>query len=286
MTGRKNIYELISENIDVNREFANIEYLWSQKSILSYASKYNYQKKINNCTIEEYVDIFLFYNWKARYFSMNCTDFKNRIKTHSKDLDEIDKILVLMEYYKNILELFIREACPFSGNICVCNFFPSFYILRENINLLIEKLSLQAIYDKDKELISLVPKSAEAIATAEISSDKTGLAILKYHHALLKGQLEEKRQILEAIAIENEQLLKKPPQECKTLCDKTRGLINTMNIRHNNTKDSEVFARLNPKEQEEWYDEIYQMLLLCILENDNIARMKRVKQVFKDMKDE
>ena len=59
-----------------------------------------------------------------------------------------------------------------------------------------------------------------------------------------------------------------------------------MNIRHNNTKDSEVFARLNPKEQEEWYDEIYQMLLLCILENDNIARMKRVKQVFKDMKDE
>lgn len=286
MTGRKNIYELISENIDISCEFANIEYLWSLKNILSYSSKYDYSKKIGNCTIEEFVDIFLFYKWKARFFSYNCTDFKNRIKDQSKDFDEIDKILFFIEYYKNILELFIREACPFSSNICVCNFHPSFYILRQNIHLFIERLNYHAVYDESLDFYYLVPKSAEAIAAAEISTDKTGLAILKYHHALLKGQLEEKRQILEAIATENEQLLKRPPQECKTLCDKTRGLINTMNIRHNNTKESEVFAKLSPKEQENWYDEIYQMLLLCVLENDNIARMKKVKQVFQNMKEE
>lgn len=286
MTGRKNIYELITEDFDAQREINYITQLWRLNLIVHYVDRYGYNIFCSNSTIENFVDKYFFHKWKSRGFCITCQDMQKRLENIANKFDKETKIILYLEYYKNILKLFAREAQPFNSSACECIFHEFFYIMLQNINLLIEKLSLQEVFDKDLELIYLVPKSAEAIAAAEISTDKTGLAILKYHHSLLKGQLEEKRQILEAIATENEQLLKKPPQECKTLCDKTRGLINTMNIRHNNTKESEVFAKLSPKEQEDWYDEIYQMLLLCILENDNIARMKKVKQVFKDMKEE
>ena len=286
MVGRKNIYELMEEDFDSQREIDYITQLWRMRLIINYIDSYRHHIFCADSSIEDFVDKYIFHKWKARGFCINCQDMQKRLEGIAKRFNKETKIRIYLEYYKNILNLFAREARPFDTMRCTCVFHEFFYIMQQNINLLIEKLSLQVVYDKDMELIYLVPKSAEAIAASEVSSDKIGLAILKYHHALLKGQLEEKRQILEAIATENEHLLKKPPQECKTLCDKTRGLINTMNIRHNNTKESEVFAKLSLKEQENWYDEIYQMLLLCILENDNIARMKKVKQVFKDMKEE
>ena len=285
MTGRKNIYELISENFDVNRELKNIKDLWRKRHIIEYHARYEHIYAAD-CTVESFVNTYYFSGWKARGFCISCSDMRTRIDQLEEGMSVEDKLISCLEYYTNILQLFISKAQPSDNYVCECKISKDLYILSQNLDLLIEKLNHHVIYDENLDFHYIVPKSAEAIAAAEISSDKTGLAILKYHHALLKGQLEEKRQILEAIATENEQLLKKPPQECKTLCDKTRGLINTMNIRHNNTKESEVFAKLSPKEQEEWYDEIYQMLLLCILENDNIARMKKVKQMFKDMKEE
>lgn len=286
MTGRKNIYELVTEEFDPQVELNYIAQLWELELIKSYLGRYGNNMSCSNSTIEDFVNRYLFHKWKARGFCITCKDMRTKLKNISQEFKNETKMLIALEYYKNILNLFLREARPFDTSKCECIFNQLYYIMSQNINLLIEKLFLQEVYDRSKDLIYIIPKNAEAIASAEISSPKTGLAILKYHHALMNGQLEEKRQILEAIATENEQLLKKPPQECKTLCEKTRGLINTMNIRHNNTKESEIFAKLSPKEQEDWYDEIYQMLLLCILENDNIARMKKVKQVFKDMKEE
>lgn len=285
MSGRKNIYELISDNFDLNRELKNIMDLWDKKHIIEYHARYEHIYA-SECSVESFVDTYYFSGWKARGFCISCADMRARISLLVESVSLEDKIISYLEYYTNILQLFISRAKPSDKYTCDCNISKDLYILYQNIDLLIEKMAHHVIYDENLDFYYIVPKSAEAIAAAEISSDKTGLAILKYHHALLKGQLEEKRQILEAIATENEQLLKKPPQECKTLCDKTRGLINTMNIRHNNTKESEVFAKLSPKEQENWYDEIYQMLLLCVLENDNIARMKKVKQVFQNMKEE
>ena len=52
-----------------------------------------------------------------------------------------------------------------------------------------------------------------------------------------------------------------------------------MNIRHNNIEGKnavEYVKNLSDEELEEWYDETYQMLLLCFLEYDNIERSKRI----------
>ena len=36
---------------------------------------------------------------------------------------------------------------------------------------------------------------------------------------------------------------------------------------------------MGKKELEEWYDEIYQMVLLCVLVADNITRNKKVEEL-------
>lgn len=61
-------------------------------------------------------------------------------------------------------------------------------------------------------------------------------------------------------------------------------LLNKLNIRHNNIegKNAKDYVKnLSEKELEEWYDETYQMLQLCILEHDNIGRNKKVDSLKK-----
>ena len=63
-------------------------------------------------------------------------------------------------------------------------------------------------------------------------------------------------------------------------------LLNNMNLRHNNCTEgdryyNEVVAQMTDEELENWYDELYQMILLAYLELDNIDRNKRVEELRK-----
>ena len=59
-------------------------------------------------------------------------------------------------------------------------------------------------------------------------------------------------------------------------------MLNKMNIRHNNVDESdksnyvEYVAKLSSDELENWYDELYQLMLLAILELDNVERTIRI----------
>ena len=59
-------------------------------------------------------------------------------------------------------------------------------------------------------------------------------------------------------------------------------LLNKLNIRNNNVEGekAEVFTQqLSPEELEEWYDDTYQLLLLAFLEDDNMKRRQKVKDL-------
>lgn len=54
-----------------------------------------------------------------------------------------------------------------------------------------------------------------------------------------------------------------------------------MNIRHNNLSGKNAVPyvqNMSDVELEEWYDETYQILLLCILEYDNIERNNKISK--------
>lgn len=57
-----------------------------------------------------------------------------------------------------------------------------------------------------------------------------------------------------------------------------------MNIRHNNKSGKnkkELVAQMGDDELESWYDELYQLLLFCVLIEDNKERKDKVDDLLK-----
>ena len=147
------------------------------------------------------------------------------------------------------------------------------------MDLLLEHINYEKyIFDNEEKLI-LVPKNPAATAVAEISSQETAMAILKYHHALLKGQLEEKRKILLSIAHEYESLLSNGVDGFNDYFTKAREMLNNLDIRHNNKEGKhkkDFIINMSTEELEKWYDELYQLLLFCVLIKDNKHRKDEI----------
>lgn len=68
--------------------------------------------------------------------------------------------------------------------------------------------------------------------------------------------------------------------------DKTNALLNSLHIRHNNkTKENNKnkIINIDENELEKWYDELYQLLLFCILIKDNLERKNNIKNFLKEL---
>ena len=92
--------------------------------------------------------------------------------------------------------------------------------------------------------------------------------VIEYNHYLLKGDLDKKRNILKALADKIEGFR---DNLNKTLFSDFGYLANNLNIRHNNLEGKnkkEYLVNIDNEELECWYDETYQVMLLCILENN------------------
>ena len=140
---------------------------------------------------------------------------------------------------------------------------------------------------EEENKILIVPKKAEAISVAEISTEKTALAILKYNHVSMKGDLEGKRNLLNSIYLEYETVLENPIDNYKDFFAKTKQLYNNLHIRHDNkTKENNKNPIIDvaDDELEKWYDELYQLLLFCVLIKDNLKRKKEVDEFLKTIK--
>ncbi len=119
-------------------------------------------------------------------------------------------------------------------------------------------------------------------AVAEVVDPNTAYAVIEYNHHLLKGDIAEKQRILKLLADKFEPLRGELKRVNKELESNTGYLLNKMNIRHNNMEGKnaiEYVKNLSDEELEEWYDETYQMLLLCFLEYENIERNKKINKL-------
>lgn len=275
---RKNIFELLSEKYDIVEEINKIK-----KIAESYKICYDSSAKY---TIETAFNLFFIYKWKARGSFLDCDEIKRKIGMpeyfNTKDIEDIS---IALEYYMNIVYCITIHSIKKESSITVL---PSkIKIIIRNIAILADALNLDRIINEEEETVILVPKNPAATAVAEIAPKTIAFAILKYNHASLKGQLEEKRKLLASIANEYEPLLDNPTSGFSDYFTKTNALLNNLHIRHNNKKGkhkNEVLLNMKPEELEKWYDELYQLLLFCVLVKDNTARKEKVVELLKGLK--
>ncbi|MBR1778303.1 MAG: hypothetical protein IJ752_06955 [Alphaproteobacteria bacterium] len=189
----------------------------------------------------------------------------------------------MLEYFLNIIRL-MQKKIGFGTEF---RYDDKYIMLLQNITLLLDHLHYEEHYFEDEEKVILIPKNPAATAVAELSSEDTAFAILMYHHGSLKGNLTEKRKLLSQIALEYEPLLRKGVDCFSDYFDKARALLNNLDIRHNNRSGKNknpLIETLSAEELEKWYDELYQLLLFCILIKDNTTRKNNMAEFLKGLK--
>lgn len=269
---RKNIFEILDDIYDIKIEINKIDFLFKE-ALLIVQNQLNFQQQKGN--VEAVIEDKLFFVWKQRGSCLNCEEMRRKLGINITKYG-LDDIIIRLEYYLNIINLA-------NTKLRYPNFQKTqqFIILEDNIKILLDHLNYECLNIPEEEKVLLVPKNAAATSVAEISSKDTALAILMYNHASLKGDLSQKRNLLLKIYLEYETLLKKGITGFSEYFDKTRGLINKLNIKHNNKKEIES---LDNEQLEEWYDELYQLLLFCVLIKDNKERKDKAEEFLKSLK--
>lgn len=286
---RKNIFELLKSRYDINKEFEKITTLFEDKCIQHSQNMGFNQYRTLYYSLEDMVDD-IFPTWKARGTCICCKNMRQELgisDLHKKTNYTQDYILTCLEYYKNIFILFINKVAPKLDHY-EYSYLNSFHMLNPNMDKLLDYLNYEQYILKKEEMVILIPKNPAITAVAEISSEDTAMAILMYHHASLIGQLEEKRDILRRIAKEYEPLLDKGIDGFSDYFDKATNMLNNLDVRHNNKvgkKKNALAINLSDKELESWYDELYQLLLFCVLIKDNKERKDKMAEFLKGLKD-
>lgn len=280
---RKNIFELLSEKYNIVKEMNKIAELFAGVKI-SYGDYFT-QRAPQQYSIEQIFEWNCFPKWKQRGPYLSCAEMKADLNIPNSFSNNMDDIIRGLEYYINVLRM-IEEKLNFSRNMQF-SYPPAYPMLLKNIDILLEHLNYEKQVFAQDEKVILVPKNPAATAVAEITDkEHIALAILKYNHNSLRGDLEGKRQLLLSIANEYEPLLKNPIDGFTDYFKKATFLLNNLNLRHNNKsgKDKKQFVVDMPnKELEKWYDELYQLLLFCVLIKDNVKRKKEIDDLVKKL---
>lgn len=130
----------------------------------------------------------------------------------------------------------------------------------------------------------IIEKNKAAAEAAELVEDEnTIIELLEYNRFALKGDLSEKRKILNSIAQYIEPLLRsrKLQRAGYSQLESDAGfLANSFHIRHNNktgAKAQEFIVNLSDSDLESWYDKSYSVFLSVIMLSEQIDVAGEIK---------
>ena len=275
---RRNFAEILKEgHIDIKNEYTKL-----------YNIMYKSIKDDNDetYTIHELIaKNFYHYNIRGTCLTLNEFD-----QTYGFVFEEdpkgfnIDYLVSFCEYFQNLLICFQTDP---SNRISSMANKIDVRSLMDHIERVIDSIGYMQAHD-DGFLI-YVEKSPAAIAVSEspIVPEDLSYRVLEYNHHSLRGDIAKKKQILLSIAALLEAKREDLNSVNSSLCTDVFYAFNNLNLRHNNidpaipSKYKVTVAQMGDEKLEEWYDEVFQMCLLAILEVENIERKKR----FKTLKD-
>lgn len=272
---RKNIFEILNENNSLDEDINRIKKLFWGNTI---------HWGNSGVSVEKFVDIVCWSDWKQRGKYISCEDMKSALGLQIfEEMDcnyDAEKTILYLEYMCNMMRLCENRI----EEVAYCNTTKRYSFLKENIFHLVDCLNCEVRVFINDEKVLIVEKNPAVTAVAEIVESDVAYEVIEYNHTLMKGDIGRKQKILKVLADKIEPMRSELKKIDKELESNVGYLLNKMNIRHNNVEGKnaiEYVKNLSDEELEAWYDETYQMLLLCILEYDNIERNKKVANLKK-----
>jgi len=282
---RKNIFEILAQNNDLKKDALRIGNLFDREILLVC----NYKKlSQEEYTIKQFVDYFCFDQWKNRGHCIDLHDFLETVNYkeyyyRAKNGDG-EAFLVFIEIVFNCWKM----ADIYRGKDEDTECYSNFYLLLKIMTDCLSHYNHTAVYDDNFEQVLVIEENPAITAVAEIVEPELSLDVLKYNHHTLRGDIDKKKAILLALGAELEPKRKTLAGINNTLEDGIFFMLNNLNLRHNNInpddKNHRVFvAKMDSETLEDWYDELYQMILLAFLELDQIERNTRIKTLKADI---
>jgi hypothetical protein len=235
-------------------------------------------------TIENFVDKRYFSDWKG---NENCRDTDEM--RHGINIDGIlgnadptkNEVLIFLQYTVNIAELFRRkyneEKAPgFQFNL------RTYTLLMSKVRDLLIRLGYELKYIPSKEVLYLIRTDAATDAAIESSEEQVRDMIIEYSSYAVSCDLSRKKIILDSLGKIVEEYDDNQQGDNIELIGSIEFMIRNFSIRRDNTEvanRNDFVAGLTETELLDWYDEIYQLLLLRILKHNNIARMEKIDAV-------
>ena len=269
--GRKNLYEILS-----NMKF-NV-YNESKTLIDLFGNEKEWYNGHYSQSLMQYIDDNFFREMTIRGTYIN-------IETMMTDLgilyssSNLDTLFTLCEFFLHIFSyhnLFSKRAIKQVG------------VILDNINVIMDKTN-HAIHKIGDNQFIVIKKNMASIETAEIVTDEhISNEIMRYNHFAIKGDLEEKRQILNDIGQYLEPILTSRKLEklgYKEIQSNMGFMLNNLHVRHNNkegAKAQEYTMNLKNSELENWYNKIYDLSLIVIMLNEHLSVQEEIKSLKKD----
>lgn len=277
---RTNLFDLLASHFDIATELGRIERLAESEDVIRTSPRDSY-------TLYEYVEKFCFEKWKNRGRCLDLDDFVEVVdyaalwKSAPYDFKDL---LLLIEIVYNFWYMVHVDGVvyqPYQGNLSYTN---TFCLLKQVMDDVLAHYNYKGEYFPDEEQLIVTENCAAATAVAEITDAEIGRVVLKYNHFVLKGDLAAKKNILVSLGGDLEPKRVTLEAIDKQLTSDIFFMLNNMNLRHNNCvpgtpKYKVTVDALDDKAMEEWYDELYQMILLAYLKLDHEQRKPKISHL-------
>lgn len=272
---RENIFDVLCQTVDISYEISKLNTLCKKDMVLGDAR--------GAYKLEDFIDEYCLIEWKNRNRCISCAEIRQRLNISDFDIKNKLKerqVFYYLEYLANLIWL----CDTFVDGNSNYGITKDYIFLCKNLEDIVDSMNCELRIIEEEEKVLLVEKNAAVTAAVEIVEPELAYDIIRYNHHSFKGNIGEKRRILKMLAdkIEPMRARFKKLQKHKDLESDVGFLLNKMNIRHNNVEGEKTITyvrNLSDEEIEMWYDETYQLILLCILEYDNLDRNKRIAEL-------
>lgn len=278
---RKNIFEIMnSGDLDLKLELKRIIRLFESEKTVRVSSYPSY----DFYTVYEYADKYGFSSWKSRGRCIDVEDFLSQFDYNLLCYiaeNNMQKFLTLIEIVYNFWH--IADQGTNSSN-CYDERSRNFLLLKQIMDDCLAHFNYKAEYFPEREQLIVIEDKPEVTAVAEIVEEEIAYKVLRYNHYMMKGDLQGKKEILIAIGADLEPKRSDIKAVDKTLEDGIFYILNNLDLRHNNKvvgdkNYKQAVVDMDDATLENWYDELYQMMLLAYLQLDQVERKDRVENL-------
>lgn len=239
----------------------------------------------NGITLKEFCEE-NFTSFPYRKTCISLDDFEKTCGYHFVEdpLDfNLDYLVSFCEYSYNLICLIEQNSGAFRSS----ELNSALWFYTKQVERVVENIGYMA--NTQDNVTDFVPKDQAVISVAETVEPELSYKVIEYNHHSMKGDLERKKAILVALGRKLEPKRGKLKQINDSLESNIFMLLNNMNVRHNNKEPGKKYkkyvAEMEDEELEQWYDDLYQMILLAFLELDHLDRKGRLEQLNENLKE-